>query len=782
MADTIIGRLLYLIGIDKSGLESDIKGVQDNIKTMASTTQAEVSRSTMSFDQLKVALKEARIDVINLTKDIEAFRTANPMANEQNISLQTFSQRLESAKVRVAELETQMNGLKGGFEKTSQSGYSMSVMLDRLMIRLAAYFVLREAFRIGKEAIDDAAAIEGVQRAFDNLNKPDLLDDLRQATRGATADIDLMKMAVKANNYGIPFNILVDGLKLVSATAINTGGDITKMSDEFVEGIGKRSVGSLKDLQISSSDLQTEIKKTGDYYSAVGDLIKEKFDEAGNVADTTATKISDVAAAWKNLLTVIGQKLPTKSFSEGLAAELNDLMLSIKNPWEKIKEDFLNPYNDPSRKADLQKRGIIESPGHVPQYNSIDANGFQVKDKFPIQKTIEPANVDFLMKSLKDNTMNAQLDNKGVSAAREEEKKGLEDLLKQNIVLDSQIKIKQRLLELNKQGSSDSKKSQKLDDSAQKEYYNTLKFDAVGYFDYKKGLIDKESQLILNSTKSKIAAEQYTNEEMKKLIQSQTDWEVEQTRKKFAAEDLARRLPKGEVGITGSYEGLFSGMSMDSVKQPKDKSLNQVDTQAVDIMKKAQNADPFKAAVSGLSSVERLTSSINSMLGKAADPFTKGLQEALSIINSIYGVIKSIEAITQITGLLSSVAAAAPTGGLSLLSAFPFANGADFIVPPGFNNDSFHMRAQSGEHVSITPAYQMSSQNISNSQILNKLDQTNSSIQAMNMNMSNNQGKIPPIHVFSSDPTVRVKYDIGIRNGLENKGVNTSQIRAGGTT
>jgi hypothetical protein len=34
----------------------------------------------------------------------------------------------------------------------------------------------------------------------------------------------------------------------------------------------------------------------------------------------------------------------------------------------------------------------------------------------------------------------------------------------------------------------------------------------------------------------------------------------------------------------------------------------------------------------------------------------------------------------------------------------PFANGADFIVPAGYPNDSFQMRVQSGEHVKVTPA------------------------------------------------------------------------------
>jgi hypothetical protein len=40
--------------------------------------------------------------------------------------------------------------------------------------------------------------------------------------------------------------------------------------------------------------------------------------------------------------------------------------------------------------------------------------------------------------------------------------------------------------------------------------------------------------------------------------------------------------------------------------------------------------------------------------------------------------------------------------------------GADFIVPPGFPNDSFPMRVESGERVQVTPANQTSTTNNTN--------------------------------------------------------------------
>ena len=48
---------------------------------------------------------------------------------------------------------------------------------------------------------------------------------------------------------------------------------------------------------------------------------------------------------------------------------------------------------------------------------------------------------------------------------------------------------------------------------------------------------------------------------------------------------------------------------------------------------------------------------------------------------------------------------AAP-GSTDAETNYGYANGGDFIVPPGYPNDSFPMRVQSGEHVQVTPAGQ----------------------------------------------------------------------------
>ena len=48
-----------------------------------------------------------------------------------------------------------------------------------------------------------AREMEGVKMAFDRLNQPGLLDNLREATHNTVNDLELMKQAVKFDNFNL---------------------------------------------------------------------------------------------------------------------------------------------------------------------------------------------------------------------------------------------------------------------------------------------------------------------------------------------------------------------------------------------------------------------------------------------------------------------------------------------------------------------------------------------------------------------------------------------------
>jgi hypothetical protein len=80
--------------------------------------------------------------------------------------------------------------------------------------------------------------------------------------------------------------------------------------------------------------------------------------------------------------------------------------------------------------------------------------------------------------------------------------------------------------------------------------------------------------------------------------------------------------------------------------------------------------------------------------------------EAEKVYKDIYDsyVNKVITITTVHKSIYESSGGAGGNPALGTVTTVEAASGIDFIVPPGFENDSFPMRVQSGEHVTVTPA------------------------------------------------------------------------------
>lgn len=83
-----------------------------------------------------------------------------------------------------------------------------SAIVKKLAGALGAAYGTREILRFASETVKLAAKVEGIKAAFDQLNSPGLLDNLRKATRNTVADVDLMSAAVRANNFKISLEAL----------------------------------------------------------------------------------------------------------------------------------------------------------------------------------------------------------------------------------------------------------------------------------------------------------------------------------------------------------------------------------------------------------------------------------------------------------------------------------------------------------------------------------------------------------------------------------------------
>lgn len=186
---------------------------------------------------------------------------------------------------------------------------------------IAAAFGIGVLVNFGKQAVALAAKLEGVESAFKKLGQPSLLADLRKATRGTVDDLTLMQKAVQAKNFKIPLSQLATYFEFATNRAIQTGEAVDYLVDSIITGIGRKSVLVMDNLGISAVELQDEVKKTGDFGSAAGNIIRRELTSMGSVSDTTATKFAKMATSWENFKTSVGEFVTrTPIFAKALDA------------------------------------------------------------------------------------------------------------------------------------------------------------------------------------------------------------------------------------------------------------------------------------------------------------------------------------------------------------------------------------------------------------------------------------------------------------------------------
>ena len=189
---------------------------------------------------------------------------------------------------------------------------------------IAGAFAVNKIAQFTKEAYKLAGQAQGVYNAFSRLNRPGLLNDLKEATRGTTDELKLMQTAVQANNFKIPLDQLATYLKFATNRAIETGESVDYLVQSIILGIGRKSPLILDNLGISASELREELAKTGDMGKAVGNIINKSMSEAGDAIETSAVKTQKLGAALKDLMVTVGNSQPVKGTGNAISNALTD--------------------------------------------------------------------------------------------------------------------------------------------------------------------------------------------------------------------------------------------------------------------------------------------------------------------------------------------------------------------------------------------------------------------------------------------------------------------------
>jgi len=174
---------------------------------------------------------------------------------------------------------------------------------------IGASFAVDAIRQFATESVELANQAEGVKRAFDRINDPQLLSELRTATKGTLDDLELMKAAVKAKNFNIPLEQLGGLLAFAQQRAGETGESIEYMTESIVTGIARKSLPILDNLGFSATEVREEFNETGNMAEAVGNIIQRQMGDAGNATLTVAEQIAQQRAEITNLKIAVGEQL-----------------------------------------------------------------------------------------------------------------------------------------------------------------------------------------------------------------------------------------------------------------------------------------------------------------------------------------------------------------------------------------------------------------------------------------------------------------------------------------
>lgn len=279
---------------------------QANTSATGSLTQlrAQLALARQAYDNMSASLR-------NSSAGVQAERNIRNLTNEIS--------RLEQATGRG------QRGVGGFF---GSIGTSLKSILGIGSIIGVVTSLVAKFKDFASESTEVAAKAEGIEAAFERLNKPDLLTELRQATKGTISDLNLMQQAVKFDSFKLPVDQLGKLLQFAQKKAIDTGDSIDFLTNSIVTGLARKSPMILDNLGISASVLSSRIKETGDFTSALISIVNEEI----SVVDesTSAMERKSIEAA----------NLANKQ------RELGAAILPITETWEKFKNVFLSGISD----------------------------------------------------------------------------------------------------------------------------------------------------------------------------------------------------------------------------------------------------------------------------------------------------------------------------------------------------------------------------------------------------------------------------------------------------
>ena len=306
--------------VDKAAVEY-ARGL-GRMETVAKTAKGRIGEMTSAFTDLSVQYR-------HLTDE----EKQSPFGQALSESLSQLSGRVREAKDELADITQELNNLGDAAEEVStETSGSLSDMISvfggNMMTKgaeLAASAIRAlgdEIISTGKQAMEMSVQSEGIRMAFERLNRPGLLDNLREATHGTVSDLQLMQAAVRFEDFKLPLDELGTMLAYAQQKAKDTGQSVDYLVDSIVTGLGRQSTQILDNLGLSQAEVKERTKETGDMTVAVGQIIREQMQAAGDYVETATDRALKANAEYENSLVELGDRM-RETFNIGSMDEVN---------------------------------------------------------------------------------------------------------------------------------------------------------------------------------------------------------------------------------------------------------------------------------------------------------------------------------------------------------------------------------------------------------------------------------------------------------------------------
>ena len=288
---------------------------------------SQIGEQTSKLNVLDMTMSQLKKQQKSLQKEFEnTSKTLNPKLYD------ILEQKLQEVSSRMAELKQNAKS----FGELAASDQANGMLYGNMMTKAAELFgSYAQGFKDSvKELIDGglemAETADGVTKAFKDMDQPDLLENLRKATKNTVNDVQLMTAAVQANDFRIPLEDLGKYLQFAQLKAQQTGQSVEYMTDSIVTGLGRKSPLILDNLGISAAEISEKTKETGDFMKAVAEIVDTQLAEAGETYISAADRAAQKTVELENAQKALGDEiLPLKEQWDDAYADMQLNTISL---------------------------------------------------------------------------------------------------------------------------------------------------------------------------------------------------------------------------------------------------------------------------------------------------------------------------------------------------------------------------------------------------------------------------------------------------------------------